>query len=479
MSIISRLYNNTLGRVLSQPTKVVNNENKEPKSKKRTYDESHGSEHDSRNWDYERENGFITKRRRVTEAHFAPIVNGEVYESTLIAAPSIAIMNATNSDAVLMPPPAMNYTSIPSYQRPMNIHHQESMDIDTFSQASASTKTSPSKVTNEISADYDMEKARRYAAATQLPENTGVWERAERDLFFHISLRGFEPLLPRNWMTDFRTLPLSLYQTEDYAHQAQAAQPLIHAKKRKQFSAIRELRELLELGKNVRDKVLADPGAKCEDIIDRAIKKYFRWAFLDADLKVNATASSRKPNFIHVQVRLGSVQTTTECLAQLKAKMHALRAQHFRARNIHESIERDKSELDFTDSEDITQVADSSEDDVPVIYGIMVMKSILIVFTLNSRTPSPQRKAAFASGDTIEEDDPEDDSASDVRYISDFDFSDSTKDVWNAFVVAILAMQIREDMCRIRDARLRTTDAMDKILDGIEEASVCDDDPDA
>lgn len=76
----------------------------------------------------------------------------------------------------------------------------------------------------------------------------------------------------------------------------------------------------------------------------------------------------------------------------------------------------------------------------------------------------------------------EDDSASDPRFISDFDFSDSAKDVWNALVIAIVAMQIRRDLVLLQQSE-DNSNPNDNVQQGIEEMDIDednnDDDPDA
>lgn len=72
-----------------------------------------------------------------------------------------------------------------------------------------------SEMTGE-SFDISMEKARRWAAAVRLP--SGHWAEAERDLFFRLAMRGFEPLIPSSWRLDFDTLPESLFSLSGTAY---------------------------------------------------------------------------------------------------------------------------------------------------------------------------------------------------------------------------------------------------------------------
>ncbi|KAH8425350.1 uncharacterized protein LDX57_003106 [Aspergillus melleus] len=62
---------------------------------------------------------------------------------------------------------------------------------------------------SEVVFDFSTEKARRWTDAINLPEN--IYNEAEQDLFFRLSMRGFEPALPSHWKFDFPTLPISLF----------------------------------------------------------------------------------------------------------------------------------------------------------------------------------------------------------------------------------------------------------------------------
>jgi len=57
------------------------------------------------------------------------------------------------------------------------------------------------------------ERAKREKALTQITK--GEWSEAEIALFQKLNMRGFEPLLPENWMMDFKTIPESLFTDKD------------------------------------------------------------------------------------------------------------------------------------------------------------------------------------------------------------------------------------------------------------------------
>ncbi|EGD90107.2 hypothetical protein H113_02597 [Trichophyton rubrum MR1459] len=66
------------------------------------------------------------------------------------------------------------------------------------------------EIKRDLDIEFCMEKARRWAAAVEGP--SGNWADAERDLYFRLAMRGFEPVLPHGWKMDFMTLPGSLFK---------------------------------------------------------------------------------------------------------------------------------------------------------------------------------------------------------------------------------------------------------------------------
>lgn len=558
MSFLTTLYNSTIGRAFGTSVDPITAKLQQTHLESST-DQHINTKTKRKRGDAEHiENQHPTERRRRADAD----TYTSVYED--VSYPDQKILRSTNRDGygdtqvfrpddrMLMPPPILVHGS-------SNTHHGDessllrfnserrhtgafaaAADFDTASQMSIKQRSSLEIVPID---EYDMEKARRHAAATTLPANSGIWERAERDLFFHLSLRGFEPILPKTWMMDFPTLPISLYHVD--AHQGE---PMIQvaAGAGKQFRAIKAFDDLLHIGRDVRDKVLTPPqgaNVNTEIIIEKAIKKYFAWAFADAGLQVDsATAkdrgskrkhkrskSSKEPLLlpIHVVYKQRPNQTTTDCLFALKHRMHQLAARHREARGIHDSIEYDlpspgnssdrspsksnhASEKDSDVDIDIdmnsnssshldeTTVLEDSEHDLPVIYGLMICRSILAIFTLNSHAAaaaaiSPHKHHSSPTNINInphrpttltqqtntpsnKPPNPPQDQTSDPRYISDFDFSHPRRDLWNSLVIAIVVIQVRRDLLAVASSSqslLRADGAEDE--DEEEESS----DPDA
>lgn len=325
-------------------------------------------------------------------------------------------------DRSLMPPPT---TPIGKPQRP------KEDDAISF----VSMNTAKRRI-----ADMDedqIEAARRHAAAIRIPEDSGIWSGTEQDLFYHLAYRGFEPLLPQNWMIDFDTLPLSVF-----AHEASTDLPLIHSNRDNQFRAAHALRNLLEAGHDVRDRTHVSPGLRREKILERVIKRYLTWALADVGLRCRSDTEFL-PSHIILTHKKG--RSTLETLQNMATKLHKLADRHRQARSVYKSVEIDPSTTPLVGPD-----ADQEYDDsCPTIIGLVLISSVVVVVTLNPlgeqdlgypATDAPKTTALpyhstssrQAQGNTL-------------RTMINLDFSKSDQDVWNALGLAIVAMSIRKE----------------------------------
>ena len=274
---------------------------------------------------------------------------------------------------------------------------------------------------------FDLEQARRHAAAVTLPQDSGVWALSEKQLFYHLALRGFEPLIPEHWMVDFKTLPLSLFANEN------TDPPLIEVLQGSEFRAQRALRDLIETGKIVRDKSLASPSMPMAKTVEKSIKGYFAWAFADGGF--DTAHADYVPNYLIMTRRRG--QTTAAAIAGLNTRLRKLAFRHRERLGILSSIEPSAGSSLHNDLRDsTTQVFDDSAvTELPVLVGVLIVSTILVVFTLNGYNS--------LGGNAKDEHDIDN---SGLRFIAKFDFGNSAYDVWNAIAVAITAVHIREGM---------------------------------
>ena len=291
----------------------------------------------------------------------------------------------------------------------------------------------------EVAYDFDHERARRHADAIELPPDSGYWSIGEKDLFFRLAMRGFEPLVPPNWNIDFKTLPISLFAVED------GDKPIIEPYDTRQFRAIHYLERLFSTGLRVRDRRIMH--LRAEPVIKNALKQYMGWAMKDGGV-----AHAQLPNSlpIHVVKTLRRAEKTQGALDRLTRKLHHLAAQFHDVHGIFPSIEQQYHDADET----LTVVGEDDDIRFPVLTGFLICSSVVLVATLDTNPsrfrPLPPPTSAPVDGSTNvplqseQEHITKEDSG--LRFIATFDFSDSGMDVWNGLAIAIVVMRIRKTL---------------------------------
>jgi hypothetical protein len=370
-----------------------------------------------------------SKKRRLTPEY------DEDFEGSTLLATTTKVSNSRKKrvsspknkvDRELMPPPSLKKPGrSPKKAASPQVTYPNLSDLEEKENTAPRDKTPSSPIDLEsMSSDL---KA-RYQAAMTLPEDSGIWAEAERDLFFRLALRGFEPLLPQNWMLDFPTYPLALFSS------ANSPPPLLQSYSGNDFRATRALTELSEMGKRIRDRNLASSGLRSEPIITSTVSSYIDWALKDAKVHLSQRRGALP---VHVITTLQKGQTTHNAITAMTAQLHDLAAAHRRAHNIRESVE--VPDRDTTPGSDATHVLEEYDDNLPILTGIMICSSLVVVVTLDAHTVS---SASFFSSENRT--DAQDESG--LRFIATFDFSNGAMDVWNALAVAIVAMHIRKMM---------------------------------
>jgi len=221
-------------------------------------------------------------------------------------------------------------------------------------------------------------------------------------------------------MKDFPTLPLSLFQRPD------TDPALIQNLTKTEFHAIRALQDLIEVGKNIRDRMLTNPRSPPAPVLRKAVNNYIDWALSDAAVKPGSIAGVQP---VHIVVAMKRGQNTTDIVTDMANRLHDLAAQHRQAQNVHSSVEAPE----VMEMEE-TSVLEEDENDLPILYGIMIFSSIVAFCTL---APHASRRGSGSAEETG------------VCFIGSFDFSKPPHDVWNALAIAIVAMEIRKTMLRV------------------------------
>lgn len=293
--------------------------------------------------------------------------------------------------------------------------------------------------------DFSLEKAKRWAAAVNLPENT--WCEAEKELFFRLAMRGFEFLLPRHWQLDFPTLPDTLFSVPD-----DEREPLVQSFKDSDFHgkletfflskhlwliflssiAIKSLASLFALGGHVRDCSIL--RSRPELKIKRAIKNYIRWALQDADIYANPEAI---PVYtIYAQKKGESIVNAVTHLNRRLGKL---------CKRYHDAMRVSTSERHSTPPEAQTAGATRIKQEpntspnlphnsyFPLLVGFVICGPIVAVITLDTDPLSPKGWEEETG----------------TKFISQFDVGEQGQDVWTSLAVAITAMNIRGTTCRL------------------------------
>jgi hypothetical protein len=376
-----------------------------------------------------------------------------------------AASTKSRGDRQLMPPPSLTKGSRSSkITSTSQVRYPELPDLDEedeennlfLGEKSTSSNRPGSSPIDLDSMSSDLKA--RYQAATALPENSGIWAEAERDLFFRLALRGFEPLLPPNWMLDFPTYPLTLYSNEN------SPPPLLQSLCDNDFRATRALKDLNEMGKRVRDRAISSLAP--EPVIYSAVSAYIDWSLTDARMH-----PSQRPAALPVYVitSLQRNQTTHDALASMTAQLHDLAALHRARRGIRESVERDRTPASDVSA---THVLDSDAEDLPILTGMLICSSLVNVMTMNAHAVP----ADFSSADRMAGAKPNERDETGLRFIATFDFSESGMDVWNALAVAIVGMHIRKMMLKQYELAVENGEEADWELQEVQNE---EDDPDA
>ncbi|RMZ86847.1 hypothetical protein DV736_g5925, partial [Chaetothyriales sp. CBS 134916] len=383
---------------------------------------------------------------------------GELRTSSDISPDSTSTQNNhTGQRRLMLPPPAISKPkesrkTIELTPSPQHYHRVVRGANDDQSIASEhTTSTTPHRL--DAKEVFEAERARRRAEAESLGpgSGSGITSSAEHELFIQLSMRGYDPLIPNNWMLDFRTLPLALFadDTED--------EPIIHAMHGSEFRATKALRDLFDTGKNLRDKIVFCPGSHFELVLRKAVDKYMHWSLKDARLPVD------NPSWLpvlHIVMRKRN-QKTADIVNELETSLHALAQRHRDERGgdddggstVIPSIEIDDHypdmDMDIDVGIEMTKIQPPPallhhpSSSLPTLFGILLTHSMVYVFTFDPNI------ATASSRNGMKKEEREEDLS--MRYVAKFDFSDPTMDVWNAFSVAIVCMIVRKVLLELAE----------------------------
>ena len=254
-----------------------------------------------------------------------------------------------------------------------------------------------------IAFDFSAERARRWANAIELPDDS--WSESEKDLYLRLAMRGFEPLLPAHWQFDFGTLPESLFGEPEEGGEpffTPSGSSEFHGKSSSTLSivailltsyslAIKSLASLLSLGGRVRDCGVLN--TRPETVIKRGIRSYLRWALRDEG--VRATPASIPVHTVYCQ-RQG--ESTLSAVRRLDRRLQGLAGRY-------------------------------SGRLCPLLIGFLVCGPIVAILMYDS-----SQFGAVGSQDTAS------------KFLCQVDLSDRGQDVWNSLALAVAVINVRGQM---------------------------------
>lgn len=224
------------------------------------------------------------------------------------------------------------------------------------------------------------------------------WSKDEVWLFYRLNNRGFEPLLPATWDFDFETVPDLVFSDDD-------AKVLIKAREGNEYNASRALKNLFYLGSRVRDRI--DCHFRPEETLRREFLEFYKWSIKDAGL--------HRIEYIPV-LTIGTAaprESVDSVLGRVTDSLHDLGKQ-YRAH--------------FFDHYDPDTRKPVFKKELPTLYGVVIIKSVVSFVTYDSRFPGKK-----------------------PRNMGTYDFAIEEQDVWHAFSAAIVMTKAREYLVGLKE----------------------------
>ncbi|KAF2816255.1 uncharacterized protein BDZ99DRAFT_458136 [Mytilinidion resinicola] len=261
---------------------------------------------------------------------------------------------------------------------------------------------------NKAAHDDIAERKRREEEVVEL-RATG-WAEDAVFVYQKVKLRGFEPLMPKSWASDFDMMPSNLFT--NHRHEA-FIKPALGSN----FRGTKALKALLELGPRTRDSIISKAAQRTpEDIIRRGVWSYLKWATTDGkvdgawNLPILAFESGPKN------------MPTAKLHSNMLARLSYMGSQFKDAFRIRSSVERDEDGAE--------SVEPPSEEEftckLPTLYGVIVSHTVMafVCYDILALWPS-------------------------LRMVAIFDYGQDDYDVWNSLAVAILVIHCRNKMMEL------------------------------
>ncbi|KAF2747683.1 hypothetical protein M011DRAFT_401869 [Sporormia fimetaria CBS 119925] len=238
-------------------------------------------------------------------------------------------------------------------------------------------------------------------------------------LFQKLGMRGFEPLLPAAWYSDFSFLPVDLF-----THNLDKA--FVKPVNPDQFSrGSKALYRLFEVGGRVRDAVANKPPIRTPEWqIRYHIQQYNKWAQIDANTYHNTLRTISLFDIIAVRKHVPAAAAEARMLKKLTKRAAQWRAA-FEVRRTQDAAAATRG------SKGKAPVVSSSADpgpDLPTLYGVVACHTVMafVSYDVHAKTPM-------------------------LRTVAMFDLGQDGYDVWNSLAIAIFVCHCRNRLLELRE----------------------------
>ncbi|KAH7411069.1 hypothetical protein BKA64DRAFT_372880 [Cadophora sp. MPI-SDFR-AT-0126] len=271
-------------------------------------------------------------------------------------------------------------------------HSDEEDEVDLEAQEAAASEA---KVQEYLARQKEFETIQENI---QKAKADASWHPDALFLYERLALRSFEPLVPVDWRVDFPTLPEVLF-TDEEEH------TFVNSNYLPSYRGIKALQALITLGIRVRDKLSV--GGYPEKMVAKEIQNYIKWAERDGGY--------HKKRFIpvHTVVAARSSQTAGSIGAALASQMKFLGEKHMASLRISDGESREM---------------DKYIKPLPLLYGLVVAQTKVILVTHNSAEPNSESKV-----------------------LTTLDLTNKDMDVWNGFAIAFMIIAARNYIMSMKD----------------------------
>jgi hypothetical protein len=272
--------------------------------------------------------------------------------------------------------------------------------------------------TRQLEIDREAKAQEQKAGALEML-NEG-WYMETVELYMLLDRRTIEPLMPIGWRSDFPLFPWSIW-TYDYTKAF-----LGGTRPDQDYVVIKATRDLLKLPAHIRNqlRIKAWYGRRAEAMVVKYCEDYMKLIHKDSKLFVPLKL---KKLWSLICYAPGDDKTPTDALETL-----ILTRLRKRAKKVLESlhVETWEGHLGGRDtSEDFWHEGQGYIVQPPTLYGIVAKKALIAIVAYEPLSP---RDA--------------------LRTIAFFPMSNSSSDVWNAIALAIIMMQCRNQLLKIKAA---------------------------